>query len=173
MCPRGHRSCTELGDFVEAPCIPAHYGRAACRVCAPCGGPVYVGREPGERSVFGSVRIDRASGAACPDSCAQTAVRIDSADLRSNAVSARHPHLSSVNLTVNCIQATRTPDPRTVDRTPTPRPTGAHRSALPLLVSGAHGRSPTKPTIATAAGTTRGPGGAAAGPPDSRNLPST
>lgn len=97
---------------------------------------VYVGREPGERSLFGSVRIDRASGAACPDSCAQTAVRIDSADLRSNAVSARHPHLSSVNLTVNCTYGTgvhkRTPaHGRTVH--PPPRPTGAHRSALPLV----------------------------------------
>ena len=112
-------SCTELGNFVGAPCIPAHYGRAACRVCAPCGGLCVCGAGAGgaERVRFGSTAV---CGAACPltpvavpqSRSARLSRRrrdrsadIDSADLRSNAVSARHPHPLTAYR--------RTPDPRT------------------------------------------------------------
>ena len=61
-------SCTELGNFVGAPCIPAHYGRTACRVCAPCGGLCVCGAGAGEaeRVRFGSTAV---CGAACPLTC--------------------------------------------------------------------------------------------------------
>ena len=168
-------SCTELGNFVGAPCIPAHYGRAACRVCAPCGGLCVCGAGAGgaERVRFGSTAV---CGAACPltpvavpqSRSARLSRRrrdrsadIDSADLRSNAVSARHPHPLTAYR--------RTPDPRTA------RPYTQRSGRSPPRPRQAHGQAVRKPP-----GRAVGPGtawgiplpGPGARPAQSSNLPS-